>query len=133
MKMAFETFKRQRAPITTDPAITIQKRGTMSLNAPAYEALEQPKYVELLFDRDERLIGFRKVDESIRHAYIVRPLGRGTTHMVSGTAFLAYYGIDFDTARRWVARQEDDLLVVDLKQPGIEVTGNRARLLPEGG
>jgi hypothetical protein len=128
--MAFETFKRQRAPITTEPAVTIQKRGTISFNAPAYEALGAPDQVELLYDRDARLIGFRKADQNVEHAYIVRPLGKGSTHMVSGTAFLAYYGIEFEVARRWIARQQDDLLVVDLKEPGIEVTGNRARLMP---
>lgn len=131
--MSFEAFRRQRAPITTEPAVTIQRRGTMSLNAPAFDALEAPKYLELLFDRDEMLIGLRKAGPEVPHAYLVRPLGKGgTTHMVSGTAFLAYYGIKFDTARRWIARMQDDMLVIDLKQPGAEVTGNRGRLSSGG-
>lgn len=125
--MAFETFKRQRAPVTQEPAITIQKRGTLSGNRPAYEALDSPEAVELLFDRDERLIGIRKADPSTEHAYVVRPLGKGSTWMVSGTAFVAYYGIDTEVARRWTAQVEDDVLVVDLKQPGAEVTSNRTR------
>lgn len=126
--MAFETFKRQRAPLTTEPAVTIQKRGTFSLNAPAFEALGSPEYLELLFDRDERLIGLRGADSNVSHAYLVRPLGKGgTTQMVSGTAFLAYYGIQFDTARRWIARRHEDMLVIDLKEPGVEVTGSRTK------
>lgn len=130
--MAFETFKRQRAPLTTEPAITIQKRGTFSLNAPAFEALGSPEYLELLYDRDERLIGLRKADAHVPHAYVVRPLGNGTTQMVSGTAFLAFYGIEFDAARRWIGRLQDDMLVIDLKEPGVEVTGSRAKTSPGG-
>jgi hypothetical protein len=126
--MPFETFKRQRAPITDEPAITIQKRGAISINPPAYELLGEPSHLELLYDREERLIGLRKVESTVPHAYMVRPLGKsGTTHLVSGRAFLAWYGIELGTAHRWIARMQDDTLIVDLKQPGIEVTGNRSR------
>ncbi|HEX3359599.1 MAG TPA: hypothetical protein VHS74_01290 [Solirubrobacterales bacterium] len=132
--MPFETFKRQRAIQTTEPAVTIQKRGTFSLNSPAFEALGNPEYLELLYDRQERLIGLRKADSSVPHAYLVRPLGKGgTTQMVSGTAFLAYYGIEFDTARRWIAQLQDDVLVIDLKEPGVEVTGSRTKSAAAGG
>jgi hypothetical protein len=125
--MAFETFKRQRAPVSQDPAVTIQKRGTFSLNAPAYAGLESPEAVELLFDREERLIGIRKVDPSTEHAYMVRPLGRGGNNwLVSGRAFTVYYGIPTEVARRWPGRMDDGVLLVDLKEPGVEVTGNRA-------
>jgi hypothetical protein len=132
--MPFETFKRQRVPVTSEPAITIQKRGAISMNGPAYNALQSPDHLELLYDRDEQLIGMRKVDSTVPHAYIVRPLGKsGTTHLVSGNAFMAYYGIETGTAKRWIAEMRDDTLVVDLKQPGIEVTGNRSRDAAEGG
>jgi hypothetical protein len=130
--MAFETFKRQRAPTTREPAITIQKRGTFSLNAPAYEALDAPEFLELLYDREERLIGLRKADMKASHAYIVQAASGGNNYVVSGKAFLAYYEISFGTAMRWVAQQQDDMLVIDLKQPGAEVTGNRTRLMPGG-
>jgi len=126
--MAFETFKRQRAPVTDEPAITIQKRGAISLNAAAYGLLGSPDHVELLYDRAERLIGIRKVDSTVPHAYVVRPLGKsGTTHLVSGSAFMAWYGIELDAARRWIARIQDETLILDLKEEGVAVTGNRSR------
>jgi len=126
--MAFETFKRQRAPITGDPAVTIQKRGTLSLNVPAYKALGSPEAVELLYDRDQNLMGLRKVDPATDHAYIVRPLGKGGSNwLISGKAFTTYYGISIGVARRWLGRMEDDLLVFDLKEPGTEVAPNRTR------
>ena len=106
----------------------------MSLNTPAYEALDAPEFVELLFDRDEQLIGLRKADSTVPHAYLVRPLGKsGTTHVISGTAFLAYYGVETETARRWIAEERDGMLVLDLKQPGTDVSGHRSRATLGGG
>jgi hypothetical protein len=126
--MPFETFKRQRAPVTEDPTVTIQKRGTMSLNLAAYRALGEPDAVELLWDRDERLMALRKVDGDTPHAYALRALAKSnTTWLLSGTAFVNYYGIETDAARRYVASTTDDMLVLDLKEPGLLVTSNRDR------
>lgn len=124
--MAFETFKRQRAPVTGDPSLTIQKRGTLSLNVPAYLALESPEAVELLYDRNAHLMALRKVDPGTDSAYVVRPLGKGnSTWLISGKAFTTYYGIEIGVARRWTGYVEDEMLIFDLTKPGIEVTGNR--------
>jgi hypothetical protein len=132
--MPFETFKRRHMPSTEDPALTIQKRGALSLNTAAYEALGSPKYVELLYDRDERLIGVRKASAATPHAYSVRGVGNNeATRVVSGKAFLSYYGIPRDVARRWIAEVQDGMLVVDLKQPGIEVSGHSSRAQKGGG
>src|ERR1700730_4600035 len=112
--MGFEAFKRQRAPLTGDPAITIQKRGNFSLNPAAYSLLGEPKAVELLYDSERRLIGLRKAPEDSEFAYMVRPLGGqrkrntgNTSWLISGMAFAAYYGIDTEIARRWNCRLED--------------------------
>lgn len=127
--MAFETFKRQRAQVSAEPAVTIQKRGTLSLNVAAYNALEQPDAVELLYDRAQQLVALRKVVVGTPHAYPVRQLGSGptpSTWLISGKAFASYYGIDVETARRWVAKLEPDgMLVLDLKTPSTPVPGNR--------
>lgn len=103
--------------------LTIQKRGTFSLNIPAFRSLGEPEVVELLYDRDKRLIALGKVSSDTSHGYPVRPLGK-STYMVSGKAFLNFYGIPFGVAQRYVAHAESDgLLVVDLNQTPIEVTG----------
>lgn len=126
--MAFETFKRNRMPSNVEPAITIQKRGALSLNNAAFEALGAPGFVELLYDRDERLIGIQKSDENTSHAYAVRGTGvNQATRVVSGKAFLAYYDIPRGVARRWIAQERDGMLVIDLKQPGTEVSGHPGR------
>ncbi len=133
--MSFEAFKRQRAPLTGDPAITIQKRGNFWLNPAAYSALGEPQAVELLYDKERNLVALRKAPEDSEYAYVVRPLGGqrkqrqtgNTSWLISGMAFTAYYGIDTGIARRWTCRLDDDLLVLDLNEPSIEVTSNRER------
>jgi hypothetical protein len=126
--MAFETFMRQRVPISAEPSVTIQKRGTLSLNVPAYAALGEPEAVELLYDRERDLMALRKAESGTDSAYVVRPLGKGnSTWLISGKAFTSYYGIKTGIARRWSGRFEDGLLIVDLSVPGVDVSGNRNR------
>jgi hypothetical protein len=123
--MPFETFRRQRTR-PGEPSLTIQRKGVFSLNREAFEALGRPEAVELLYDPDERLIGVRNVDSSADHSYQVRGMGRrSATWLVSGTAFTNYYGIDTSVSTRRVARIENELLIVDLKDPGVQVTSNR--------
>lgn len=132
--MAFETFKKNRMPSKGEPAITIQKRGALSLNTAAFEAIGSPEYIELLYDRDERLIGVKGSDENTPHAYTVRGTGKNeATRVVSGKAFLTYYDIPRDVARRWIAEERDGMLVIDLKQPGTEVSGHSSRAHEGGG
>lgn len=88
--------------------------------------------VELLFDRDANLIGIRKVDGFVEHAYTVRKLRKGTNRMVSGTAFTNYYKIDTSIPTRRSAQMDGDVLVVDLNQPGTEVTSNRNQRMRQG-
>jgi hypothetical protein len=132
--MPFETFKRNRMPSLQKPAVTIQKRGALSLNTAAFEALGYPKHVALLYDRENKLIGIQKASGTTPHAYVVRGVGNNrATHVVSGKAFLSYYDIPRDVARRWTAKMQDDTLVIDLKQPGTEVTGHSSRAHEGGG
>lgn len=127
--MAFETFEKNRMPSKEQPAVTIQKRGALSLNNAAYEYIGAPSFVELLYDREERLIGIRQSDADTPHAYAVRGTGKNqATRVVSGRAFLAYYEIPRGVARRWIAEKRDGMLVIDLKQPGTEVSGHSDRV-----
>lgn len=123
----FEVFTKRMVPLAKQPYVTIQRRGVISLNAAAHAAIGSPEAIELLYDRDERLVGLRAVDATAEHAYPIRgqagkPSG---PFMVSGTAFVRHYGIDTSASRRWLGSAEDGLLVIDLKQPGTVVTSNR--------
>lgn len=130
--MAFEVFDKRAAPPTDQPWVTIQKGGTLSLNRTAYEALGSPAAVQLLFDREEQLIGFRATDPEGPIAYPVRTTSaknrsQNSTWLVSGMAFCKNYGIDASKARRFQPRMENDLLIVDLKKEYADATGYRAR------
>jgi hypothetical protein len=122
-KMPFETFTRQRR-VGRQPYVTIQKKGVISLNRAAFEALESPDSVELLYDPDARQVALRKVDSSVEHAYQVRaPVPNHATWLVSGSAFTAYYEIDTSSSVRRAARTDGDLLIVDLNDPGVDPRG----------
>jgi hypothetical protein len=134
LAMPFEEFKRNSMPSTQTPTITIQKRGALSLNVAAFEALGSPSHVVLLYDRESECIGIRKAAAATPHAYAVRGVGNNqATHVVSGKAFLSYYDIPRDVARRWPATKRANMLVVDLRQPPMEVTGHSSRAHEGGG
>lgn len=128
--MAFEVFKKRMVPLANAPYITIQKRGTVSLNKAAHHLMGDPEAVELMYDPDESVVGFRGVDQTVEHAYSIRTMGGSrnegaTTYMVSGTAFFKYFGIDTSVATRYSPTMKDDVLCVDLKEEGTDVTGYR--------
>ena len=128
--MAFEVFDKRLTPLTKAPVITIQKRGIMSLNRAAHALIGEPKVVELLYDRDEKVIGIRPVSDDVPHGYPVRP--QSTTKssgplLIAGTAFVQYYDIDTTTSRRWTPTVRDNILCVDLKEPGTPIVGNRSK------
>ena len=122
----FETFTKRLVPLGKRPFVTIQKRGTISMNRAAYVALGSPQTVELLFDTDERIVGLRAVEYLAEHAYPVRGVGeQPSSFLVAGTAFTKHYGIDTSSSRRWPAELTDDILSIDLKTDGTVVTSNR--------
>jgi len=136
--MAYEVFKRQRVPLAQEPYVTIHRRGTIALNTPAWLALGSPAAVELLFDREKSVMGFRVADDMADHAYRLRQNGTSASSFVlSGTAFFQYYGIPLVTeARRLSAHMDDGILTVDLTQEGSAVVArppskSRAKHFPK--
>ena len=127
--MPFEVYTKRLVPIGLAPYVTIQRKGIFSLNAAAFEALGKPKAVELMYDAEEQMVGLRKVDTEVEHAYPVRGLGgkAESTFLISGMAFSKHYGLTVDTATRYPVKMIDDVLVIDLKVEGTDVTGPRGR------
>jgi len=127
--MPFEVFDKRAATASKYPMVSILKQGSFTLNRAAYKLLGEPQMVELLFDPDEKLIGFREVPASNPRAYPVRPQGQNAaTFMVAGQAFTKYYDIDTSTARRYSVEIKDDILVLDLKGESTDVTGPRSAM-----
>lgn len=113
----FEVFKeRGQRVMERQPLITIQKKGIMTLNEAAFEALGAPQAVELLYAPQARTVGVRAVEPSLSHAYTLRKPARGRTRIVAAAAFLKHYDIQIEAIRRIPARMVGDILAADLTQ-----------------
>ena len=122
----FETFRRPRTGGSAEPLVTIQRRGTISLNAAAYRALNSPTAVELLYDAGKRIVGLRSVDPHVSHSYLVRATGGGgAPYLISAAAFTRYYEIDTSMALRWVGYLDDGVLCIDLGTGGAPIPARR--------
>ena len=126
--MPWEEFSRKSAPIGAKPYVTLQRRGAISINRAAYEVLGKPVAVKLLYDRSDHMVGLRPTEPGVEGSYPVRTQA-SSNWLIAGTAFTAHYGIDTSVARRYEAEMIDDVLAVDLKREGVEVTGPRAKQL----
>lgn len=124
---SFEVFDKRTLKATQTPYVTIQRKGTISLNKAAFKELHEPDAVELLFNRGERIIGLRPIDAKAPHSFPVRSQVRAGNYLVAGRAFTVHYGIDTGTARRYLARFRNGMLIVDLREQGADATGPRAK------
>ena len=118
---------KRSSPVATEPVVTIQKGGTISLNAPAFAALRDPEAVELLYDRTAQIVGLRAVDPGAAQAYPVRAVQskNATSYVLSGRAFVKFYGIAAEKARRWRGTLEDGVLCVDTQERPLNDDGEK--------
>jgi hypothetical protein len=115
----WKVLERHSRPATKLPVVGIQKKGILSLNQGAVNALGIPEAVEVLYDEEERLFGIRPAESSAR-TYPLRKMGSSGTYLISAKAIADVLGIDTTIARRYDAKMIEDVLVVDLKTDGIE-------------
>ena len=112
--MAFEVFSKRSAGKMRQPTITVQKRGTLSVNASAAAFLaggeipEKEVPVELLYDRERKILGLRKAQTEHVSVYMLRKQTKSDSFLLAGKAFTAYYGIPTGEARRYVAKDFGD-------------------------
>jgi hypothetical protein len=127
--MGFELFDKRLVPVSKAPSVTIQKRGILSINKVAHEMIGSAELVELLYDREERIIAIRPADGPSPHAYSIRPQSQRSSGqaILSATAFTQYYDIDTSVSRRWVPYGSDGMLCIDLKGQSAEIRGNRSK------
>lgn len=128
--MGFQVYEKGSAPIATTPSVTIQKKGLISLNRAAFELMERPEGVELLWDADAKLIALRPSSLDNPNAYPARSQNSNKEKgpwMIAGTLFTQFIGLDTSEAYRWVPRLEDGLLIIDVSKPGQRAVSNRQR------
>ncbi|MGI8549756.1 MAG: hypothetical protein ACR2PL_03005, partial [Dehalococcoidia bacterium] len=86
----------------------------MSLNQAAYEALEEPKAVSLLYDRRARVIGIQPAGEEAAYAHRVHAQ-KGSSRTVYASSFLNAYGIPHDALMTFEdVRLEHGILLINL-------------------
>jgi hypothetical protein len=120
MAFAFETYQRRSRPPTGEAMMAIQKRGTISLNGPAYrmlvgedkgaEKIDDTKettalYVELLFDPAQRVVGIRAVPPKTPNSYPLRKMARAQTYLMTARGFLRYYQVPLGKHRQYAAAE----------------------------
>ena len=57
--------------------------------------------IELLWDPDDEIVGFRRVNEEGLHTYTIRKQQNSASYLVAGRAFSQHYGLDTSVARRY--------------------------------
>ncbi len=129
----FEEFEQYHSRSVKTILVTIQRRGNFSLNRAAYKALGEPTALKLLFNRSKRLIGFRRADSSELRSVPVRRQHQSESFLVAGLTFCKEFDIDTSTARRYVGKMQEGVLIVDLNESSTDATGPRAHDDESGG
>ena len=105
--MEFEVYERKSRPAATSPLIGIQAAGSFSFNAASYELIRKHRpdddelWVELLFDGDRKVIGFRAVEPQRVNSYPVRKQPQSNSYLSTGKGFLRYHGVSLGTSRHY--------------------------------
>jgi hypothetical protein len=79
MKMQWEKFegKQYRTEARREPRVTLGAKGTFYLNGVAYDALERPAAVEMLYEGNRRIIGLKPIDPRRDNAFLIKHHGKG--------------------------------------------------------
>lgn len=122
--ISLEVFERGFPPpgSAVDPEVTVLARGTVSMNRAAAEALNFPEAVEFLFSAQDRVMGIRAAERASPRSFALSPHGKGSIYQTSGKSFIERYRIPHEKSTRYKATVEEGMLLVDLKQGGVDVS-----------
>lgn len=73
--------------------VTLNSRGTLLLNERAYEAMNTPSAVKLLFDENNSIIGLRAADPQLHNAFPVKQKDKQTNRLIHASPFCKHHGI----------------------------------------
>lgn len=130
--MPFEKHNKQAVRGSDLPFVTIQATGALLMNRKAVLDLGDPRYVALLYDAEEELIGLQPTRPEDPMAYKVTPMGYDKGEGgVSARGLLKRHGVDYSVARRYPVEMRSGVLVLDPKKEGLVVSnphrGKRGR------
>lgn len=79
------------------PRLNIQSKGVMSLGVTAYEALGEPKAVQLLFSPSANVIVLKAVEVEDPNSFPLRRIGpKGRTWLIGARSFLLQNEVPFE-------------------------------------
>lgn len=127
-------FDRGNSPVSVvDPEVTIQRSGAMTINRASAAALGYPEAIELMYAEQERIIGLRAAEAGAPRSFKLNPQGKGPTYYAtSGKSFMNRYEIPHEIATRYKARMSGEILLVDLKEGGVQVFSTRSKTHEQG-
>jgi hypothetical protein len=124
--MAFEVYDRKNlnnSPAVRRPIGTIRSNGALSINPSAFDLIERPESVELLFDPQNKVIGLRRSEEY--HAYKVASMPGGWK-AIATASMLEFYGVKIPESTRYeITFRSDGIARINLRKP-VEIV-SRAR------
>jgi len=124
----YELFEYRRVSIGRAPMISLQKRGTFSLNRIAVEALGSPGHVQLFYSRKKRRVGFRAAEADAPHTYSLSPQTSNSNYQIGAKSFCLYYNIPFgEGSRRFTTQMDGDMLSIDLDEQNQTIPSPRRR------
>ena len=113
--MGFERFQKNKAPNITEPLITILKRRLFGINRACHDKyFKEYKFVNLLYDRKEKLIGFERTNKEGPDSYEIRR--KGIITLIAGSLFLKSIGHTSDVSRTYAPRWDgkNKLVVIEM-------------------
>lgn len=95
--------------------VTMDEKGAILLGAKAVDALKDPDWVVLMFDRLNSRIGVKPSDRYARNAYPVLRRSNGRHRVIRANSFCRFYGIRFGFVRAFTEIEiEDGVMVLSL-------------------
>lgn len=116
--MAFQQFKMMSRSFRAK--ISVRANGTIGFSRGSVNkyAIGDYQYCELYYDSDEKLAGFRFVNED-KGDETAKLCKRGQDTFISARPFLNFYQIDFSRTRAYSPSldEESGLIVINLGEP----------------
>jgi len=97
--------------------VTLQRDGSLLLNALAYEQIGRPEAVQLMFEGSRRRVGLKAIDASEDHAFPVVPLKRMTQWVVRSSPFFVHHRIKSDRTMLFgkVEKTDEGVLALEVE------------------
>lgn len=116
----FEIFEKGAIKPDLVPEVTVLKKKSLYLNAPARKLIQDPGFVELLFDRERQIIGIKPSGAANPNSYKLSQ-ATDTSWSISLVAFARFYELEFSESRKRIASLEGNVLCVNLRDEGLPV------------